>query len=193
MDCYLMENIGDKEHKLVIGRLYIYCPWCATELVELVIDGKTRRKCPRCDFVYYRNPIPAAGAIVEKDGKILLVKRKYPPYVGDWCLPAGFMEYNESPEQCCVREIKEETGLTVNLKSSFKTYSGDDDPRSHAVLVLYLADITGGDIEPGDDASEVKFFAMDKLPRNIAFEAHRRAISDYIEFKNSGKFPKPNE
>lgn len=188
-----MEDTGGKEHKLVVGKPYMYCPWCAAELVESIIDGKTRRRCTKCDFVYYRNPIPAAGAIVEKNGEILLVKRKYPPYIDDWCLPAGFMEYNESPEQCCVRELKEETGLTVNLKCSFKTYSGDDDPRSHAVLVLYLADIVGGDITPGDDASVVRFFAMNKLPRNIAFEAHRQALSDYNEFKNSGEFPKPNE
>lgn len=189
----MRENTHKKEHKLVVGKPYRHCPWCAAELVETVIDTKTRRKCTRCDFVYYRNPIPAAGAFVEEKGKILLVKRKFPPYVGDWCLPAGFMEYDESPEQCCLRELKEETGLIVDLKSSFKVYSGDDDPRSHAVLVLYLADIAGGDLRPGDDASEVRFFALNEVPQNIAFEAHRQALADYIEFKNSGELPKPNE
>jgi NADH pyrophosphatase NudC (nudix superfamily) len=97
----------DNEHKLVVGKPYVFCPWCGAKLIEAIIDSRTRKRCPDCDFVHYRNPIPAAGAIIENNGSILLVKRKYPPYVGDWCFPAGFMEYGESPERCCIRELKE--------------------------------------------------------------------------------------
>lgn len=175
--------------KLVAGREYAFCPWCGVKMNRAYVDGKNRRRCPSCDFVHYRNPIPAAGAIVEKNGEILLVRRKFPPYVGDWCLPAGFMEYGETPEHCCVREIKEETGLRVKPVCCFKVYSGDDDPRTRAVLVIYLVDIKGGNIRAGDDASEVAWFPKAEIPSNIAFKSHRQAIKDYYVFKKNGRWP----
>jgi len=189
----MTENSFKEEHKLVVGRVSIFCPWCSTKLVDENIDGKDRKRCPECDFIYYRNPIPAAGAILESDGKILMVRRKYPPYIGDWCFPAGFMEYDESPSRCCIREVAEETGLNLRLTGLFKIYSGNDDPRSRAVLILYLADIISGKPTPGDDASEIRFFNIDKPPDNIAFESHKRAFRDYCKFKETGRLPDPNE
>ncbi len=183
----------DDEHKLVEGKEFTFCPWCAAGLAEKRIDGKTRKYCPKCDFVYYKNPVPAAGAIIIDAGKVLLVKRKYPPRVGDWSFPAGFMEYGESPSHCCIREVKEETGLDVKLASSFKVYSGSDDPRTRAVLIMYIALIQGGNLKAGDDASELKFFPLDKLPNNLAFESHIRALSEYREFMKTGNLPDPNE
>lgn len=160
---------------------YHWCPRCRTELVERELDGSRRMACPNeaCGFIYYQNPIPAAGAIIVRDDSVLLVKRAHPPRIGWWCLPAGYMEWHESPRQCAVRELKEETSLDVKLTELFEVYSGDDDPRTNAVLVLYLADIVGGVAEAGDDAMEVRFFPFDALPEKIAFEAHIQALADY--------------
>jgi len=182
---------NDDSLKPVVGRQYSFCPWCGAKLGEQFIDGKNRKRCVACDFVHYRNPIPAAGAIVESDGKILLVKRRFPPYVGDWCLPAGFMEYGETPEKCCVREVEEETGLKVTPKRCFKVYAGDDDPRTRAVLVVYLVEIIGGTLSPGDDASEAKFFDQSEIPANIAFKSHRQALDEYSAYKENGNWPPP--
>jgi len=189
----MTDNKPDDEHKLVISKDFAFCPWCASGLIEKRIDGKTRKHCPKCDFIHYKNPAPAAGAIIIDDGKVLLVKRKYPPRVGDWSFPAGFMEYGESPSHCCIREVKEETNLDVRLASSFKVYSGSDDPRTRAVLIMYIAKIRGGDLKAGDDASELKFFSLDKLPDNLAFESHIRALDEYREFEKTGSLPDPNE
>ena len=60
-------------------------------------------------------------------------------------------------------------------------YSGKDDPRSNAILLLYLADVVGGTMRASDDALEVRFFPFDELPENIAFEAHIRALADYSQ------------
>lgn len=177
------------EHKLVEARHFSYCPWCASELTSKMADGKDRLHCPNCDFIWYRNPIPAAGAIISVQGEILLVKRKYPPRVGEWCFPAGFMEYDESPVQCCKREIKEETGFDINIARLFWVYSGHDDPRSNAVLILYLANIVSGEPTPGDDALDMGFFELDKTPENIAFKAHRDAIIDFRRYIETGLFP----
>lgn len=180
---------ADDEHKLIRARPYTFCPWCASSLVLKVADSRERLRCPNCDFIWYRNPIPATGAILNRDGRILLVKRKYPPRVGDWCFPAGFMEYDESPIECCLREIREETGLDIAISRLFWVYAGHDDPRSNAVLILYLADIVGGELAPGDDAIEIDFVDINKVPPNIAFQAHRDAISDYRRYLETGRLP----
>ncbi len=166
-----------------IEKSYRYCPKCGAEMIHKRIDHKDRKICPVCKFVYYHNPVPAAGVVIEKDKKILLVKRKYEPYKGDWCLPAGFMEYDESPEKCAIRETKEELNVDVELDGLFGVYSGKDDPRTHAVLVMYWAKVTGGKLKPGDDAEQIEFFGKDELPPNIAFLAHRQILKEYFEDK----------
>lgn len=160
---------------------YRFCPLCGEILIERELEGTPRLKCTHesCDFVYYQNPVPAAGAIIVEEDRLLLVKRAYPPRTGWWCLPAGFMEWREHPEQTAVRELKEETGLDVELTGLFEIYSGTDDPRANAVLILYLAKVTGGELKAADDAQEVRFFNFDNLPDEIAFEAHKKAIADY--------------
>jgi 8-oxo-dGTP diphosphatase len=162
---------------------YRFCPFCSGDLEVVVVDGHQRLACleANCDFVFYQNPIPAAGAIIVRDAKVLLVKRAHPPRVGWWCIPAGFMEWNEHPSETAVREVEEETGLKIQLTSFFEVYSGQDDPRNNAVLMLYVADIVGGELSPSDDAQEARFFSFDDLPERIAFQSHRQALADYIE------------
>lgn len=160
-----------------------YCPRCATPLQEVIADGRRRLACPAesCDYIYYQNPIPAAGAIIVEGDRILLVRRAHPPRVGDWTIPAGFMEWDEHPTATAIREVKEETGLDIELTGLFEVYSGRDDWRNNAVLILYHARRIGGELAPGDDASEAVFFPFDATPRNIAFQAHVQALADYNE------------
>ena len=162
---------------------YKYCPRCGSDLRQEFLDNRDRLVCSneQCDFIYYHNPVPAAGAIVIKNGKILLVKRAVMPRVGWWCIPAGFMEWSEHPTQTAVRELHEETGLDIELDSLFEVYSGNDDPRLNALLILYLARETGGELAAADDALEVGYFGFDELPEKIAFISHRQALSDYKE------------
>ena len=156
-----------------------FCPRCATPLEKLDDHGHVRLVCPLCAWIHYRNPVPAAGVILEQRSRVLLVRRKYEPRAGAWCLPAGFMEYGETPEHCAVRELEEETGLVVRLTGLFGVYAGMDDPRTRAVLILYTAERTGGRLHPGDDALEADWFTPRRLPRAIAFAAHRQALRDY--------------
>lgn len=158
---------------------YQWCPRCRGSLKISEVDEVIRPHCPACGFVYYQNPAPAAGAIIVHDGRILLVRRSYDPGKNDWCIPAGFMEWDEHPQQTAIRELREETGLDISIKGLFDIFMGMDDPRTHAVLVLYFADITGGTLVPGDDASEAEYFNFDELPDNIAFQAHRDALALY--------------
>jgi 8-oxo-dGTP diphosphatase len=154
------------------------CPLCTTPLELRKHDHKQRMVCPACDFVDFHNPAPAAGAVVVLDGKLLLVRRAADPYKGDWCIPAGFIEWDESPQHCAERELKEETGLDIVVGEIFNVYSGTDDPRTNAVLILYFGRVAGGVATAGDDAAEVGFFGIGEIPANIAFVAHRQAIED---------------
>jgi ADP-ribose pyrophosphatase YjhB (NUDIX family) len=156
-----------------------FCPHCATRLVPRDDHGSRRPTCPACGFIHYRNPVPAAGVVLEWRGRLLLVKRKFDPRARTWCLPAGFMEYGETPERCAVRELREETGLRGRLRGLFGVYAGHDDPRARAVLILYAAERVGGRLRAGDDAIEARFFEPGALPREIAFESHRRALAEF--------------
>lgn len=166
---------------------YRFCPRCGGLLLAVELDGRERRVCPKADFVQYRNPVPAVGAFVRKDSKLLMVLRKFPPRAGLWTLPAGFMEYDEAPEETAVREVKEETGLDVTVEELFSVYRAGDDPRTRVVLILYEVEIVGGRLKPGDDALKAEFFPLDNLPEDIAFSAHRRALSEYLVRKKKKK------
>ncbi len=156
-----------------------FCPRCASGLVASAVRGTRRLTCPRCHFIIYSNPAPVTATIVEQDGKLLLIRRKYDPGKGLWCLPTGFIETGETPEDSAVREVQEESGLEVELTGIYDSWSVDEDPRTPVVCFAFTARTTGGELRAGDDASEAAFFSFDELPHNLAFETHRRAIARY--------------
>lgn len=155
---------------------YKYCPRCAGPLQTRHTDGRDRLVCGGCGFIFYQNPVPAVAVILLQRNAILLVKRKYEPRAGAWSLPAGFIEMGEGPELCAIREVKEETNCDITLDGLFGVYPGMDDPRTHVILVVYRGIITGGEVRPGDDAVEAKFFDFQRVPHNIAFESHRQIL-----------------
>jgi ADP-ribose pyrophosphatase YjhB (NUDIX family) len=161
---------------------YTYCPQCAAELIDRELDGRTRQVCPACGFIHYENPVPAAGCLVERDGKVLMVRRKYAPYAGTWTLPAGFVEWDETPEQAAVRETKEETGLRAESMGLFGVFPWsheyhDGQTHDNGLLVLYRAAVTGGELQAGDDAQDVDWYGVEELPRDIGFASHRAALA----------------
>ena len=164
--------------------VYHFCPLCATELIQRQHGDRTRPVCPACGFVHYRNPRPAAGCLVERDGDVLLVQRKYPPQAGWWSLPAGFMEWDETPEQAAARETEEETGLRVTVLRLLGVFPWYHDfiaglADENGLLVIYVADVAGGELVPGDDAQAAGWFAPDALPERIAFASHRAALAEW--------------
>jgi ADP-ribose pyrophosphatase YjhB (NUDIX family) len=94
-----------------------------------------------------------------------------------WALPGGFIDYGESAEQAAAREAKEETGLEVRNLRQFRVYSEPGrDPRFHTLTVVFIAE-PGGEIRAGDDAAQAQWFALDDLPREMAFD-HAKIIAD---------------
>jgi 8-oxo-dGTP diphosphatase len=157
-----------------------FCPRCGAPLRTKQVGDRQRLACSRCDYILYRNPAPAVAAIIPQGQRIVLVRRAEEPRRGDWCLPAGFLELDESPEECAVRETREETGLNIRVRELFGVDIGRDDPRTRVVLIIYLTELLGGTMRAGDDASQVGWFGPGDLPERIAFVTHRRAITKYF-------------
>ena len=127
----------------------------------------------------YKNPALAVDGVIIKNHIILLVKRSKPPFEGLYALPGGFVEYGETVESALIREIVEETGLKVKIKSLIGVYSDPKrDPRGHIISIAFRAQIIGGEVSSGSDASEVRFFDIRNLPR-LAFD-HEKIIQDAL-------------
>jgi mutator protein MutT len=152
-------------------------------LRQRFIEGRDRLVCEKCGFIFYQNPVPAVAVILQKNSRILLVKRKFAPAAGDWSLPAGFIEWGEGPEQTAIRELKEETGLDIAVRSIYGVYPGKDYPDYEILLVVYRAEILGGKLQPGDDALEARWFDLMQLPENIAFRIHRNILAELASAK----------
>jgi ADP-ribose pyrophosphatase YjhB (NUDIX family) len=129
--------------------------------------------------VVYLDPKVACAVLVERDGRVLLVRRRNEPGRGLWCLPCGFEDAEESPEQAARREAREESGLEVVLDSLLGIYHYTDDPRGAGILVVFRAHCDPNALPaPGDDADDAGFFAPDALPP-ISHHTHRRALEDW--------------
>lgn len=127
--------------------------------------------------------VVAADAIIldQAAGKsrIVLIKRKNPPFQDKNALPGGFMEEDETLEQCCIREAKEETNLDVNITRLVGVYSGvNRDPRGRTVSGTYLCTPVGGVLKAADDAEEAYWFPVKKLEDlEFAFD-HKLMLQD---------------
>lgn len=152
-------------------------------LIIAELGGRNRLVCEVCEFVHWDNPKPVTATLVPMDSGIVLVKRKFEPYVGDWCLPGGFMEAREEPEESAQREVFEETGLNVEIDRLLGAHSPGKG--INVIILFYLAKPATGSMVAGDDASEVGSFSKDALPPNVAFELHRRMIGQFFDNFNS--------
>lgn len=152
-----------------------FCIRCGSGLENHQIMGEQRPACPSCGWVYYADPKVAACILVRLDGKILLVQRGNEPKRGCWTLPAGFVNAGEDPAQAAERECLEETGLQVRVTRLQELIAGREHPRGADIILVYQAEVTGGELRPGDDADQASFFGMDELP-DLAFRATYRAL-----------------
>lgn len=156
-----------------------FCPFCKAKMRTKKEGGVRREYCPKDGYVHYSNPTPAAGVVIVKGGKVLLVKRKFDPHKGLWQVPAGFVEWYETPQETAVKETKEETGLDVKVLRLFDVRKISEDPREMIVLILYEAKIVGGKIRAGDDAEEVKWWPLQHLPR-FGSREHKKALEKLL-------------
>ena len=122
----------------------------------------------------YPRPALTTDAVVfgydlkEDDLKVLLIQRANEPFQDKWALPGGFLDMNETVEECAKRELFEETGLEEVILEQLQTFSElGRDPRGRTVSIVFFGLINMHKYEPkpGDDAKDVRLFSIKKLPQ----------------------------
>jgi 8-oxo-dGTP diphosphatase len=158
-----------------------FCSACGAEL-----PSRPPVTCTRCGTSHWLNPWPCANGIVVENHRVLLGRRAHAPWYGLWGSPGGFTELGERPEETVVREVREETGLDVEVTGYLGTwvdvYADDPDEKDAGVInVAYFTAVpTTGERGPGDPAevSEIAWFAWDELPADLAPPKTLRAVLD---------------
>ena len=125
------------------------------------------------------------AVIICEDDSTVLIKRKYDPYKDSWALPGGFVEWGETVESAVVREVKEETGLEVEIIKLVGVYSDPKrDPRGHTVTICYLTRRINGNLKADTDASTAQHFKKDEILKlKLAFD-HDTILKDAFKLLN---------
>lgn len=121
--------------------------------------GKPRPTCPQCGYIHYADPKVAAVVFIEQAGKVLLVRRGIQPEMGKWALPAGYVDYGEDPRLTAVREVREETGLEIDLTRLLEVMFTPP-----VIVIIYAGVVISGRLQAADDAEAVDWFAPTHLP-----------------------------
>ena len=173
-----------KEHPLEIFK---FCPKCGSENFE--IHNALSRHCSDCGFTYYQNPRASTAAfILNSKGELLVVRRAKDPAKGTLDLPGGFVDNEETAEQGMVREIKEETGLTVSDMTylfsvpNIYRYSGMD---IHTLDLFFLCHVEDDTIAwAADDAAETTWLPLREVyVERFGLRSIRQAVHTFLQRK----------
>jgi len=119
-------------------------------------------------------PIVAVGAVIVDAGRVLLVRRGTAPLKGHWTLPGGVLELGETLHDGVVREMREETGLTVEpvelVELLDRIYREEERVRFHYVIADYLCRVTGGEAKAASDADQVRWVTREEWNSHSALE-----------------------
>lgn len=119
---------------------FSFCPKCAAALADETLEGQPRRVCSAgCGFIHYDNPTPVVAAVVEHEGTIVLARNRAWPRTF-YGLITGFLERNETPQQCAVREVKEELSLDAGPPTLLGVYAFE---RMNQVIIGFHVVATG--------------------------------------------------
>jgi 8-oxo-dGTP diphosphatase len=161
---------------------YRFCPRCGGALDRWTVKASEPKRlvCQSCAFIFYQDPKVVAGTVFTLDGGIVLLKRGVEPAFGQWVFPSGYVDRGESVQDAAIRETKEESQLDVRLNSLLNVYSY---PRSPNVIVVYVAEVIGGELAAADESTEAGIFSPKEVPwQELAFDSTRDALKDYIKF-----------
>ena len=124
---------------------------------------------------YPETPLVGMGAVILDQGRVVLVKRKFPPLAGEWSIPGGRLKIGETQREGVVREAREETGLTVDAVELLGVYDRllrDEAGRIlyHYVLIDFLCQRIAGELQAGGDADDARWFSQEELRKLTLLE-----------------------
>lgn len=144
-----------------------FCPYCGTGLSSRHVDGRDRQYCERCERVVWLNPVPSAGVAVVGDRGVLLNRRDIDPGRGDWNVPGGHLEVEESPREGAARELEEEVGVTVDPAAlellDVVHIPHEDGKRIVSIGFVASASDVSGSPTPGREVQAIEWFTPDSF------------------------------
>jgi molybdenum cofactor cytidylyltransferase len=159
-----------------------FCTRCATplEIRPVAYDGNREHPvCPSCGWVVWNDPKLAVLTVIPWEGGILLGLRREHPGSGRWSFPSGFVDRGEVVEAAAIREVKEETGLDVDITSLIGVYS---EPGKSVVVIAYAAEVRGGALQADDDLVELRGYDPENLPA-MAFPHDTQIVRDWLNLR----------
>jgi ADP-ribose pyrophosphatase YjhB (NUDIX family) len=160
-----------------------FCPGCGCPFAPAELQPFERQHCTRCDYIHHLNPSPGITIILHSpEGRILIGKRAEKARYGcRWCLPGGYIEFEESFIETAHREVREETGLTIRLQGIINVVSNHLDDFHHTLVIVLLGTVVGGIEVAGDDLIELRWIdAEEHRQVPYAFEADQRIIEAFF-------------
>ena len=148
---------------------FTHCPGCGQALEARVRGDRLRPHCPGCARVVFHNPAVGVAVVLLDDADRLLLARRSRSYAGLWCIPCGYVEWDEDVRVAAAREVAEETGLEVAVGDVFAVHSNFHDANQHTVGIWFRGRVLGGHLQPADDVDLVGFHPVDDLPGPLAF------------------------
>ncbi len=168
---------------LAPGEELRFCPQCGGRLALRLLptEDRPRLVCNR-EHILYTNPKVIVGVIPERRGRILLMRRAIEPQYGAWTYPGGFMEIDETIEECAVREAGEEVGIQVRLDGLVGLYSRPAPQTPGIVSIVFRGRVVRGRVEIGREALEARWFRPEEIPWDgLAYETTRWALRDWVK------------
>ena len=160
-----------------------FCPYCASPLSDklLLSEERPRLVCESCGHIAYINPKIVCGVIPERRGRILLMRRALEPSRGRWTFPSGFMEIDESAEDCAAREAMEEVGVNIKLNGLVGIYSRPAPQGPGILVVVFRGRVVAGQPSPGREALEARWFPPSDVPwEELAYDTTHWALRDWL-------------
>ncbi len=171
-----------------------FCPKCGGHLSERLLEAEDRPRlvCDQCQHILYLNPKVVAGVIIERGGRLLLLRRAIEPRRGTWTFPAGYMEIDETAEEAAVREVEEEVGLKVNTGPLVGVYSRPAPEGPGVLIVVFQGRQPRGRVKIGHEVLETHWFALDAIPWDgLSFETTDWALRDWLRARHDRRRRRP--
>ena len=161
----------------------VHCSQCGQRLVERLVGSHHERPvpvCPACGTVHWLDPKVAAGCLVVRDGRVLLVKRGIEPGYGKWVFPGGHVDRGETLEAAALRETREECGALARIVGLVGVYSYPGRP---VIVAVYSASLLPESAEPfpADETLEVGWFTPEEIDGlELAFRSSAVALATLL-------------
>lgn len=151
-----------------------FCSTCSTRLVIKDMHPW----CNHCQVFFYRNSKPAAGVAIIKAGQVLLARRGIEPHKGELDIIGGYLRDGELPLDGALREVKEETGLDVQIVDLLGMYVDEYLDGGYILAIHYVAEMIDGDPVAHDDVAALEWYDINTIPRSLGFKNTVETLQD---------------